>query len=474
MFHLLHPIWLLGMFAVTVPIVVHLWNRRPGKTLRVGSTILLEESARQSARSLKISEWLLLLLRCLLIVLLALMLAGPFTKRNEPPNRQPGWMLAERNDLAGAHARFPVLMDSLNNAGFTFHYFEPGFPPRELSEALKDTFTTDPAGLSPYWSLITSLQDRVQPHTPVFLFSTHKLKRFAGRRPSVNMELNWKIYTPSSDSASWTGASYATDTDSLVNLVVNSTPYGNSVKQLTRPMQKKDGSMDTATLIISIYTVQYKTDAGYLHAALQAIQQYTKRRMRITECAAAGFVPSKNDILFWLSAEPIPTGIHATKIYQYQSGHSISVNSWLVTGKEQNSAGCMQIYRVIQPDPGKDKGISVWSDAQGNRILSKEKNKFIYHFYTRLHPAWSALPWCGDFPALLMELLFEKKDTSLQKDERLIDLSQIQPKKKDNGKMARAGISRSEELSKPLWLLAFFLLAAERILSMRNKRMNNA
>jgi hypothetical protein len=47
MLHLLQPIWLAAMAAISFPVAVHLWNDRRGKVLRIGSVALLSGVTQQ-------------------------------------------------------------------------------------------------------------------------------------------------------------------------------------------------------------------------------------------------------------------------------------------------------------------------------------------------------------------------------------------------------------------------------------------
>ncbi|HXO78162.1 MAG TPA: BatA domain-containing protein, partial [Puia sp.] len=76
--HFLQPIWLAAMAGIVLPVVVHFWNDRRGKVLRIGSISLLEGASQRKAWSRRISDWWLLLLRCLLLMALPMLLAGPY------------------------------------------------------------------------------------------------------------------------------------------------------------------------------------------------------------------------------------------------------------------------------------------------------------------------------------------------------------------------------------------------------------
>ena len=72
-----NKILLLGALAFLIPLMIHLLNRRRLKVVHWGAMHLLEEIVRQKRRRVKIENWLLLLLRILLPILLALCLARP-------------------------------------------------------------------------------------------------------------------------------------------------------------------------------------------------------------------------------------------------------------------------------------------------------------------------------------------------------------------------------------------------------------
>src|SRR5437870_10333756 len=72
-----HPAYLLGLAALALPILVHLFNRRRPRPLEFGAIEFVLRSQRQKARRLRLRQLLLLALRCLLIAGVALALARP-------------------------------------------------------------------------------------------------------------------------------------------------------------------------------------------------------------------------------------------------------------------------------------------------------------------------------------------------------------------------------------------------------------
>lgn len=79
-----------GALAVVVPIAIHFWHRKQGKLLPWAATLWLEEKQQQQSRGLRLDNVWLMLLRCLLVVLLAVMLAQPVLHLfQKPPVVQP-------------------------------------------------------------------------------------------------------------------------------------------------------------------------------------------------------------------------------------------------------------------------------------------------------------------------------------------------------------------------------------------------
>lgn len=73
----LHPALLAGAIAVSVPIAIHLLNRSRYKTVDWAAMDFLFSAHRRTRKRVKMEHWLVLLLRCLAILLLAALVARP-------------------------------------------------------------------------------------------------------------------------------------------------------------------------------------------------------------------------------------------------------------------------------------------------------------------------------------------------------------------------------------------------------------
>lgn len=73
----LNPLVLIGLAASAIPIIIHLFNLRKLKTVEFSSLRFLKELQKTRMRRVRIRQWLLLLLRTLIIIALVLAFARP-------------------------------------------------------------------------------------------------------------------------------------------------------------------------------------------------------------------------------------------------------------------------------------------------------------------------------------------------------------------------------------------------------------
>jgi len=77
---MINPLWLLGLFAAAIPLVIHLLHRSRAPKLLFSTLRFLRLAVERTRRRRRIENLLVLLLRTLLLALLAIGLAGPMIK----------------------------------------------------------------------------------------------------------------------------------------------------------------------------------------------------------------------------------------------------------------------------------------------------------------------------------------------------------------------------------------------------------
>ncbi len=85
----LFPFYLLGAAAVIAPILLHLRRRPPQDRVEFSSLLFLDAQTPVPVSKRRLENWLLLLLRCLALILLALMFARPFLRSESAATNLP-------------------------------------------------------------------------------------------------------------------------------------------------------------------------------------------------------------------------------------------------------------------------------------------------------------------------------------------------------------------------------------------------
>lgn len=476
------PLWLWASSAILVPILIHLWNLQSGKTLKVGSIMLISESQKQNIRSRVITETPLLILRCLLIICLALLLAQPQWKSANDPSTKAGWILIQKENGLNAYKSYQPQVDSLLSAGFELRLLDSSFAHIDLKSIAQDTAGSDDySNTTSVWQLISLLDQKLHAGFPVYVFSTSQLRMFEGRRPTVSIDLKWKTYVSKDSIANRLVKIRKTSDDSLRIFTINNTPAGNKVAfasyaadQLNsiKAQYREDSShllTDTATLTVSVYADKGEPGLSYLQSAIKAISTFGKYRVRLSVADRVEDLRKNEDWLFWLSTKPPATD--AKNVVTYSDGKQKSIESWLMTDNAAILSEPVILNRYIEAPAANDE-LVIWKDGFGHPILTRKAGvSNYYRLHTKLDPAWTGLVWNDRFPLVLMNLLMEpKQELTNAKDLRSVDESLISPAVVNNTtKLVSDGASESIPLARYFWILAFILFAAERFISSRKK-----
>jgi hypothetical protein len=493
--HFLNPIWLFAVAAIAIPVLIHLWNIREGKTLKVGSIAIVEASSRKRSRSFKLIDLLLLLLRCLLLILLAMVLALPFFVKHPDNTKVKGWLLIPKENLKEAYGKFKPTTDSLLKAGYAFHYFNPGFPSVDFQAALADTAKITQQKPSPYWSLLQQLDHQMPAALPVYVITPNRLANYTGSKPEVALNLHWQTYTPVDSANTWiqsawftankdvrvvTGSSspsktsFSTQTirsdgqaNSLFNVSVNNGQPVISLKNSAlSPIE-----IDTALLKIAVYADKNMLDAAYLKAALESVAQFSQRKISIVPFN--GYQAIKADWLFWLSDKPIgQLANQFTNVLTYENAKTKNISSGISVGNVyavSNGALAVPLYKTVNAPPSNAE--ILWHDGFGNPVLSVERSgrNNHYHFFSRFNPSWSDLVWSGDFPKMLLTLVLNNHELVDERfDRRTVSPGQARPIiiKEQHTIQGKGNVP--EPLTNYCWLALALVFLAERWLAHYN------
>jgi hypothetical protein len=488
------PIWLFALAAIGIPVMIHLWNIKPGKTLKVGSISLFTESSPKSSRSFKLLDILLLLLRCLLLILLAFLLAAPLWQQHLQAGKAKGWLLVPKANFTEVYHRYKSTIDSANKQGYEFHYFDKDFPKADLNELLlhpaKDTISAKPVN---YWALVKQLGHYIPASVKAEVFTPNSISYFEGDKPATNLNINWHTYTPADSVKTWLAEAWLTANGNIRVMQATTTPTGtsyqyNDVKnggqsggqysvgiengQPVVTLGQSKLPVDTTVQRIAIYADKNIADANYLKAALNAIAQLTQRKTLIKTYTDPNAIADGQSWIYWLSDKPVANTIaqKTSNLFTYQTGKVNEVNSWISNSGAYSVVQSQTKITLSKTVSAKPVGNAIWTDGFGSPILSVTHQDKLntYHFYSRFNPGWNELVWSDEFPKWLLTL--NSGDSRLDKyDNRGISAEQLLPAHTDNEKTVTGAQINYVDLSRYLWIILALAFFIERWLATKNK-----
>jgi hypothetical protein len=488
---LLNSIWLYALAVLSIPVAIHLWNIKTGKTLKVGSISLIT-AASQNSRSLKLHDLLLLLLRCLLLALVAFVLAMPLWQKHIDASQIKGWVLIPKESLKETYQKFKPKIDSLNKGGYEFHYFNKGFEKADLNKISADTTSFRHNGNTSYWTLVHQLDEQIPPSLPICLFTSNQASYFKGEKPEVALNLHWQTYTPADSTSSWIAKAWLTNNNDIHVIEGNSKPTGTFYTdytvqpgnprntpfvvntdngRLTVTLKNANAiTVDTSTLRFAICADRNSPDVGYVKAALESVIQFTKHKAVIKQYTVPGQIPAHQSWIFWLSSKPIGKQLmqNCDNLFIYESGKAKEINSWITDENESLSKQKIDLYKSI--DPTQSNGQTLWQDGFGNPVLSLEKQQQtnVYHFYSRFDPSWSDLVWSNDFPKWMLKLIVNPTKSNEKYDHRIIEAGQLMPIINNEDHTTAGKIIEQTDLTHYFWILLVAVFVIERWLAHRS------
>lgn len=331
---LLNPIWLWGLAGLVVPVTIHLLSRKDMRVIRLGSLRHLEDSVTRQAVRIQLNAYALLALRCLVIVLISVLLAGLFLNVG---NTQSKWLVVEPG--LETQAGWRSVIDSLKGEGYEVRMLEPGFPP--LASVENNHSTPD------YWKLTEELA-RVHPDRCVVI-SRSRVSGFAGHRPDGLEGVSW--LTSGADSTRFLLISKRVTGDSVKARVGRSHGDGTSYETLSLSAAQADelsqagetiaasnteattpgnnattGALSETMNPIRVVLSGNGIDDGerrVIDASLAAIQRNSIIPVQFQQVPPSGDLQA--DWLIWLSADAPPVGVAPNIIRKGKSQGSVDM-----------------------------------------------------------------------------------------------------------------------------------------------------
>ncbi|MBK8003639.1 MAG: BatA domain-containing protein [Gemmatimonadetes bacterium] len=208
---LLAPLWLAGLVALGLPLLLHLWSRRPARVLRVGTTRHLTGLPPVRRLAPRLTEPWLLLLRLAVVTALVLALAEPLLRRPPAAGGAPIVLVAPAAMADSLALRGGPAGDALRQAGAEARLLAGGFPPLGSSSGADDTI--------PPWDRLAEADRRLPAGRPFIVIAAARPEELGARRPLLGRAVTW--IDPRADSPSWAIEAAWARQDSLVLRLVH-------------------------------------------------------------------------------------------------------------------------------------------------------------------------------------------------------------------------------------------------------------
>ncbi len=384
---LVQPIFLWALAGLSIPIAIHLLSKKEGKVIQLGSLRHVRETSTQQFKSIRLNEWLLLVLRCLIVVLWVMLLSG--LQFNQTKNQQ--WLVVEKS--VKNHLLAKTWMDSLQTQGFELHWLADGFPTEEPT-----------IGSANYWESIASLRQREL--EKVVVLSSSGVEQFIGMRESLPASIHW-ITLPASEQR-FVAEAYQKSNN--VYWIRQGTTSTDATEFETIRASNGIDSVETKNIfrqnVLIVSDEAFEKDARLLKVSLEVIQEKLPIQLTIEKQNTGNYKSTSSDWLFWLSDQKVPvTDSASLMFYKPESGSAIlkSVGSkqWALTKRlsistMEETNFTLQLASILIPETEKWKSIRkhdrrslpdsflqsrVSSAETSNRII---ENRFNYYLFILL------------------------------------------------------------------------------------------
>ncbi len=343
------PIFLWALAGLSIPIAIHLLSKKEGKVIRLGSLRHVHETSTQQFKSIRLNEWLLLALRCLMIVLWVMLLSG--LQFDQTKNQQ--WLVVDKS--VKNHPMAKTWMDSLQTQGFELHWMADGFPTEEPTVCSAN-----------YWESISLLRQREL--EKVVVLASSGVERFAGMRESLPASIQW-ITLPALEHRFVAEAFQKSNNEYWIRQGITSTDATEFETIRT------SSGIDTVVtkniikqMVIIVADVAFENDARLLKASLEVIQEKLPIQISIQQHNTINYKStSSSDWLFWLSDQKVPvTDSASIMFYKPESGSAVlkSVGSkqWALTKRlsistMEETNFTLQLASILIPETEKWKSI---------------------------------------------------------------------------------------------------------------------
>ncbi len=429
----LNPTYLWALLGLAVPLAIHLWSKKEGRTIKIGSIQLLKQSDPKKSSSIKLNELWLLLLRLLVLTILVLILAAPQLKTKG--ENIPVTYLIEPSLLN--HENVNLLIDSLDSAS-EIKLLQSGFPKYQ-----KEEFEETDLSIPNYWQLAREMEDLRT--DSIVVFTNAFRAGFKGKRPEISKNINWIVLDPGETKKGFVEVvqkgdqleviSVKSDHQSLRfekellslnsdGIVINANKDSIMISSSEDKKWLSLNKADSLRVLVS-YDEDKLAEMKYISASFKAISKYLDRKIGVKAIQDLDTLPTKKyDLIVWLSEAQAPS----TEVP----------------------------LLVFKPD------------SLARSIIVQGSSANVFHLTGKLNVENSTHQHLPEHLLSLMGMHQDLGEKVKEYDKRVMDSKELLPVSEANAKIQ--DFSETLDLSKYLWILLGLLIISERVLSAYRKQ----
>lgn len=378
-----NPSYLWALLGLLVPLAIHLWSKKEAKTIKIGSIQLLEESNSRQSSSIQLNEWLLLLLRMLIVALVVLLMAGP-RWRTKGDKKQVTYLVEA--SLAN-HPSISAILDSVQDNSSVF-LLENGFPDWEA-----DTDYQWDGKQPNYWQL-TQKMDSLRSDS-IVVFSKALAKGFRSMRPTTQKKIHWVVLESDETQdvpliafnretgMELVSASSSGKVTKINKKIVNDGfELSNDSVRFSKGEAKSVPLKSLDTLHINMYVEEdFEREGNYLEASFKALSAFLEQE----------------------------TIIHKADKWSHDEAY---LNIWLQHDLNNDTVGKWLVYQ---------------EDPLAQQLIEPSNAKNIYHLTSRLNPKNTVEQHLPEQLLNILALDTDVKDLIREADVRQLDEIELKP-----------------------------------------------
>lgn len=449
---------LVGLVSLLIPVIIHLIYRSRGKVVWVGNIELIKSVKKRRVTEIKLTQWLLLIIRLLLLTVLTLLIAQVFYLSDFSQNSQqrvfltPSWVnYSSATDIQAvlqkhSDASINLLSSQLNSLG------ELAVDDIKAMAVDKEKKNVSVDALTDY------LMQKNFALKNTHVYATNAELEFEEQRHPATHQLKWNIKVLSEQQHA----------------------------ALNQSLNRLD--------VLVVYDESRRIDFQYVSYALDYLTEQSSSSLRYSSRKLADFKPSEQSMNSdWVIVLGDLTVDNALTDFVEKGGQLFlqriqEASPKTSKGKSEQLGSILNIYNGMNSPIEAYRAVEHSIEKNEKTIIGDAKNKpllgiqtkghgVIYQFYSRFHPLWNSWVTNPGFATELASILYAKQWKEYR---TLIDENEV---KGAADSFLNQNISKAENIKNTqqkqnslyqwLLVLVMLLLLVERVIAESNRQNND-